>query len=37
MKLEYTVEEQYDPKEKLTLAWGCFWGCCTNVNRGTEY
>ena len=36
MNIEYTVKT-YDPKEKLTLVWGCFFSCCTHVNRGTDY
>lgn len=31
--------ETFDVQEKLNavMTWGCFAGCCVNVDRGIEY
>lgn len=36
MELFYFVENE-SSRLNLELAWGCFAGCCTFINRGLDY
>ncbi len=37
MTLKYQVKKSAPQAEKIKMVWGCYAGCCTNVDRGIEY
>lgn len=37
MKVNYRVKKNDTQHEKLKMVWGCYAGCCENVDRGIDY